>query len=87
MCCNPEYRVVVLPEPVGPVTKIIPSGYFKDRLYVDSIGSGNPKSSISIFEDCLSRSLSTTLSPYDEGSVETLTSTFLEPSDNDTRPS
>ena len=29
---RPAYKVVVLPEPVGPVNKIIPSGFFKEDL-------------------------------------------------------
>ena len=33
---------------------------------------------------CLSKRRKTILSPYDEGNVETLTSIFLSPSDNET---
>ena len=29
---KPAYKVVVLPEPVGPVKRIIPSGSFKEDL-------------------------------------------------------
>ena len=29
---KPAYSVVVLPEPVGPVKSIIPSGFFKEFL-------------------------------------------------------
>ena len=36
---------------------------------------------------CLSKRRKTILSPYDEGNVETLTSIFLSPSDNETLPS
>ena len=40
-----------------------------------------------ICDACLSKILITILSPYEEGKVETLTSTFLSPRDKETLPS
>jgi len=54
---------------------------------LESILDGSPKSSILICADCLSRILNTILSPYDEGNVDTLTSTFLSPKESETLPS
>ncbi len=48
---------------------------------------GRPRSSIFIWAECLSNNLKTTLSPYDEGKVETLTSTLLSPRESETLPS
>ncbi len=40
-----EYKVVVLPQPVGPVIKIIPIGFFRLSLILSKLLSLNPKSS------------------------------------------
>ena len=54
---------------------------------MERIFSGNPRSSILICAACLSKILRTILSPYDDGNVDTLTSTLLSPRDKDTLPS
>ena len=38
------YSVVDLPEPVGPVTRIIPYGFRKERSYRSMLCSLNPRS-------------------------------------------
>ncbi len=78
---------MVFPEPVGPVTKIMPLGFFKldsncfkDLESIPSCSSCNCVSA-------LSNILNTTFSPWLEGKVDTLISIHFSPNLRDIRPS
>ena len=45
---NPAYKDVVFPEPVGPVTSIIPSVLDKPFLKLSNVSFENPRSSRSV---------------------------------------
>ena len=74
---NALYRVVVLPEPVGPVTMKIPLGRLTAFLIPPLTSSGKPKLSRLRFTADLSKTRNTTLSPNWVGRVETRRSTAL----------
>ena len=57
------YKVVVLPEPVGPVTRIIPLGFCISCLTVFRLSGIIPSLARSSETELLSRILITTLSP------------------------
>ena len=70
ICDKPAYSVVVFPEPVGPVTRIIPCGLCRNFLNEDSTCSF-----IASCDNCncpaaVSSRRSTTLSPCAEGMVD-----------------
>ena len=73
------YRVVDFPLPVGPVTRIIPLGFFINDKKLGRISGEKPKESNSnkILEG--SRILKTALSPLTAGKIETLIFMFLPP--------
>ena len=81
------YRVVVLPEPVGPVTSTMPCGSRISRSIEASVISLIPSTVRSSRAASLSRSRSTTRSPGPVGNVDTRTSTLLSPSLSAMRPS
>ena len=66
-----EYSVVVLPEPVGPVTRRIPSWFSSSRLMpsVSLVFSPSESSDLTVARE--SRIRITTFSPSDAGSVDT----------------
>ncbi len=68
-----EYKVVVLPEPVGPVIITMPLGWEISFLKTSIISSRMPSFSISI-KFFGSKILKTMASPYSEGRVELLIS-------------
>ncbi|CAI8366260.1 MAG: Uncharacterised protein [Hyphomonas sp. TMED17] len=84
---NAEYKVVVLPEPVGPVTKVMPFGW--DRMLRNRIrvSSSMPRSESSSKACRVSSSRIVTRSPYRDGSVDTLTSIDRPPMVSEIRPS
>ena len=69
------YSVVVLPEPVGPVTSRIPCGLWISSSIVAWVRGSMPRELSSSRPACLSRIRSTTRSPWPDGMVETRTST------------
>src|SRR5271169_1171643 len=74
-----EYNVVVLPEPVGPVTKKNPLGR---RINDKKLCSIEPLSPIWSSDNaciCRSKIRITIFSPYKDGNVETRKSTILLP--------
>src|SRR5580700_809040 len=71
-----EYSVVVFPEPVGPVNKIMPWGWLRQSASVEYCQSENPMDSKSGM-DMVPKTLITTFSPKSEGSVETRRSADL----------
>src|SRR6056297_172077 len=81
------YSVVDLPDPVGPVTSRIPCGRWTRRLSRSRVAPSMPSSGRPSLPACLSRSLSTTRSPWLEGKVDTRTSTGLPASRRLIRPS
>ena len=76
-----------MPEPVGPVTRTIPSVLFSDFLIRFKVSTSKPNSLSPISELSFSRILRTTLSPNDDGKVDTLKSIFLWPIEIDILPS
>ena len=81
------YSVVVLPDPVGPVTSTMPCGSRISRSTASRTLVPIPSASRSSCAASLSRSRSTTRSPGPVGSVEIRTSTCLSPSFSAIRPS
>ena len=81
------YSVVLFPDPVGPVTRMMPCGCctkpFSRRLST----ADSPIFSSVRRRLFLSSRRSTALSPYCEGNVETRTSIFLRPRRREIRPS
>src|ERR1700722_15774938 len=69
------YSVVVLPEPVGPVTSRMPWGLWISSSIEPWVRASMPREFRSSLPACLSRIRSTTRSPCPEGMVETRTST------------
>ena len=84
---RPAYKVVVLPEPVGPVTRIIPLGSANASFKILSVSSDMPSKSSEMPAFSLSRIRMTTRSPARLGRVDTRTSTSLPPSVRPMRPS
>ena len=66
-----EYSVVVLPEPVGPVTSTMPYGFITASIRSFSARGSMPNFSRSSVRLPLSRIRSTTFSPNSVGSVDT----------------
>ena len=81
------YSVVVLPEPVGPVTRMMPLGFMITSIQLASVSSGMPSLLRSSWTTERSRIRSTTLSPNMVGRVETRMSTLLPPRASSIRPS
>src|ERR1700688_2123177 len=65
-----EYSVVVFPEPVGPVNKIIPCGWLRQSINVENCHSEKPNAS-KFGMDVVPKTLMTTFSPKSDGRVET----------------
>ncbi len=83
-----EYRVVVFPLPVGPVTRIRPYGRLMQRFRPSNVFDSNPSLARSMFRALWSRIRITTLSPKSVGRVDTLKSTdFFLPNFSLIRPS
>ena len=78
---------MVLPEPVGPVTSIIPLGEVKESEKLVKVTSSIPKSFMFNLISDLSRSRKTILSPKFEGRVDTLISIHFSPNLRDILPS
>ncbi|CSA91012.1 Uncharacterised protein [Vibrio cholerae] len=85
--CKPAYKVVDLPEPVGPVTRMIPCGRLIKRRKLSWLCAVIPKLCRSRRVAFLSSKRITTRSPCDEGMVETRTSTARPPIRSEIRPS
>ena len=81
------YNVVVLPEPVGPVTRMMPCGLWISSRMCWSQTSPMPRWETCRRPACLSSRRSTTRSPLLEGMVETRTSTSRPPRRREMRPS
>jgi len=81
------YNVVVLPEPVGPVTSTMPCGWLISLSNCGSICPLMPRWLRSRRPASLSSRRSTARSPWPVGRVETRTSTGLPPTRNVMRPS
>ena len=79
--------MVVLPDPVGPVTNTIPSVLLSEFLRVFKTSSLKPKSSKLIFVAPFSNIRRTILSPKEDGSVDTLKSISLLPKEIEILPS
>ena len=84
---RPAYREVVLPEPVGPVTRMMPFGSFRAPRKASSASVDMPSRSSVSPAWSLSRIRSTTRSPARDGRVETRTSSVLPPRVSGIRPS
>jgi hypothetical protein len=82
-----EYSVVLLPEPVGPVTSTMPCGWCTSRSKVASVCGDMPSLPRSSRPASFSSSRSTARSPCPVGSVETRTSTGRPPMRSVIRPS
>ena len=67
---NTVYKVVDLPLPVGPVTRMIPLGNSKTSSNFLEFSSVKPSCALVLIELFLSRILITTFSPYTVGSIE-----------------
>ena len=85
--CNPAYSVVLLPEPVGPVTRKMPCGLCNSWRNCAVSSRLKPRRSSVRRAWFLSSSRSTTRSPQAEGMVETRTSIARPPSSSAMRPS
>ena len=85
--CNPAYSVVLLPEPVGPVTRKMPCGLCNSWRNCAVSSRLKPRRSSVRRAWFLSSSRSTTRSPQAEGMVETRTSIARPPSSSAIRPS
>ena len=70
-CVSSEYKVVVLPEPVGPVTISMPSGRAIIRRSVARVSAAKSMRSSGMMERSRSKIRSTMFSPYIVGWVET----------------
>ena len=81
------YSVVVLPDPVGPVTSTMPCGSRISLSIAAIVGSLMPSAARSSCAESRSSSRSTTRSPDPVGSVDIRTSTCLSPSFSVIRPS
>ena len=81
------YSVVVLPEPVGPVTSRMPCGRAIMSSSRARIASSMPSCARSSLPACLSRRRSTTRSPRPAGIVDTRTSTGRPAMRSPMRPS
>ena len=82
-----EYNVVDLPQPVGPVSRIIPCGLpniLSMRTFSSSV---KPRSPLVNLKDVLSSTLITNFSPKTVGNVETRKSNSLPPTIMLIRPS
>ena len=84
---NAEYSVVVLPEPVGPVTSTIPYGFEMASISSRSARGSIPNFSRSSVRLPLSRIRSTTFSPNSVGSTLTRKSMTFLPTFSLIRPS
>ena len=85
--CSAAYSVVVLPEPVGPVTRMMPCGWWISASSCCSTWPCMPTaSSVSLLPDLSSRR-STARSPWALGRVETRTSMARVPRRRLMRPS
>ena len=85
--CSAAYKVVVLPEPVGPVTKIMPWGCCTNEAKRCSVSPDMPTDS-KLKRPCdLSSKRNTARSPCALGKVETRTSIARWPKRKEIRPS
>ena len=84
---SPAYSVVVLPDPVGPVTRIMPLGSANASRKIISASSDMPSRSSDMPAFSLSKIRITTRSPARLGNVDTRTSTSFPPSVRPIRPS
>ena len=84
---RPAYRVVVLPEPVGPVTRIMPWGLRRPWRNPRSTAGGIASCARRSCPDCLSSKRSTTRSPWAEGIVDMRISTAWPAIRTEMRPS
>ena len=75
--CSAEYSVVVLPEPVGPVTSTMPYGFWIAFLKSSSCLSSKPSLVMSSCRFALSRRRMTIFSPNSVGRTETRKSISL----------
>ena len=85
--CKPAYKVVVLPEPVGPVTKMMPCGWDSKCANCCSTSPCMPTDSRLSLLSLLSKRRSTARSPWALGRVLTRTSTARVPMRSEMRPS
>ena len=85
--CKAAYSVVVLPEPVGPVTRIMPWGWAISCANLASTSPCIPTDCRLRFAPLLSSKRSTARSPWALGSVLTRTSTARVPMRRLMRPS
>ena len=85
--CKIEYKVVVLPLPVGPVTRMRPSGRATMRFSAARCAWARPSCSMATMPLCRSRTRRTMFSPCRVGSVETRKSTGRPDRDREIRPS
>ena len=81
------YKVVVFPEPVGPVTSTMPCGWASSRVKRFSVSPSMPTAARLSLAPLLSRSRSTARSPCALGSVLTRTSIARVPIRSEIRPS
>ena len=82
-----EYKVVVLPLPVGPVTRIRPSGRSTMRFRAARSASPRPSWSRATIPFCRSSTRRTIFSPCSVGSVDTRKSTCRPDMVREIRPS
>ena len=87
ICCSAAYRVVVLPDPVGPVTRIMPWGRDTSSSNSRLVLAAMPRSSVCSLPASLSSSRITTRSPWLEGMVEIRKSMLRPPRRTLMRPS
>ena len=71
---NAVYNVVDLPEPVGPVTRMIPCGFFNILSNFSNSSSEKPKFFLSLVRFSLEVKRITTFSPLIVGNIDTRTS-------------
>src|ERR1017187_2026418 len=74
-CSSAAYNVVVLPEPVGPVTSRMPYGLWIRSSLSFCVDASRPRETRLSRPACLSSRRNTTRSPWPDGMVETRTST------------
>ena len=87
ICDKPTYKVVVLPEPVGPVTNMIPCGRARILLIASRSRSEVPRCLRDNLPAFLSSKRKTIRSPLADGMVETRISTSRPPTRREIRPS
>ena len=87
MRASEAYSVVVLPEPVGPVTRTMPCGWWINRSKPCSTSPLMPRASRLKRVSVLSSRRSTARSPCAPGRVETRTSMARVPRRSEMRPS